>query len=59
MSHFIVERVPMSPTGAGLQEIEFFGSSYRGSAVANPTSVHEDAHWILGLDQWVGTPALP
>ena len=33
------------------------GSSHRGSAITNPTSIHEDPGSILGL--WVKDPALP
>ena len=34
-------------------------TSHRGSAVMNPTSVHEDAASVLGLPQQVKDPALP
>ena len=36
-----------------------FRSSRRGSAVTNPTSIHEDSGSIPGLTQWVKDTVLP
>ena len=35
-----------------------YRSSRCGSVKTNLTSIHEDAGWIPGLDQWVRDPAL-
>ena len=40
-------------------KINIFRSSCPGSAVTNPTSIHEDAGLIPGLSQWVKNPAWP
>ena len=37
----------------------YFQSSHCGSAVTNPTSIHEDVGSIPGLAQRVKDPALP
>ena len=34
------------------------GSSHRGSAGTNPTSIHKDVGLIPGLTQWVKDPVL-
>jgi len=36
-----------------------FRSSYCGSAVRNPTSIHEDSGLIPGLAQWIEDLVLP
>ena len=38
--------------------IKHYGSSRGGSAVTNPTSIHEDVGSIPGLAQWVKDPVL-
>ena len=38
---------------------KYFGSSYGGSVVTSPTSMHEDSGSIPGLAQWVKDPVLP
>ena len=42
-----------------LVQIITYKSSHCGSAVTNPTSIHEDVGSIPGLTQWVKDPALP
>ena len=41
------------------KSIRGVGSFYRGSALANLASIHEDVESILGLAQWVKDLALP
>ena len=38
---------------------KYLRSSHCGSAVTNPTSIHEDEGSIPGLIQWVKDPTLP
>ena len=42
----------------GANKIVHFWSSHGGSAVTNPTNIHEDSGSIPGLDQWVKDLAL-
>ena len=35
------------------------GSSHCGSAVTNPTIIHEEADLVPGLPHWIKVPALP
>ena len=39
-------------------KLQTFRSSLYGSAVTNPTSIHEDVGLILGFAHWVRDPAL-
>ena len=36
-----------------------YRSSHQGAAITNLTSIHEDAHLIPDLTQWVKDPELP
>ena len=40
-------------------KIDILESSHCGSAVMNPTSIHEDEGLVPGLAQWVKDLALP
>ena len=42
----------------GFTKINSFGSSHRGSAVTNLTSIHEDVGSIPDLAQWLKDPVL-
>ena len=41
-----------------ITKVIYAWSSHRGSAVMNPTSIHEDADSIPGPAQWVKAPVL-
>ena len=41
-----------------LNKLKMEESSYCGSGVMNPTSIHEDVGWIPGPTQWVKDTAL-
>ena len=66
----IVYPVIMSVTAVNFSYLYFFlfylkvkvwgrGRSHYGSAVMNPTGIHEDAGLIPGPTQWVKDPVLP
>ena len=42
-----------------LAEVPGPRSSLCGSAVMNPTNIHEDTDWIPGLSQWIKDMVLP
>ena len=57
-----IEIIMSEESEAPRREVTFkalFWSSHCGSAVNEPTSIHEDAGSIPGLAQWVKDPAMP
>ena len=46
-------------SGKSIQYSVIAWSSHCGSAVMNPTGIHEDKGSISGLAQWIKDPSLP